>query len=1102
MIQYIIAGAIGYGIAKIFKEDEAPKYADGGSVLLAPNGKPSNLTPEQYKLVRTPEFKKWFGDWENDPENASKVVDENGEPLVVYHGTNEEFTIFEENKIGLTDKGWYGYGYYFSPSPQISDLYGKSKSYFLNIKKIFNTNKENPFYLGEKEVTENYINKGYEGSSKTFDIDKMFHEYCVFFKFQNNIKLADGTNTTFDSNNNDIRYASGGDVVSDYKKNHIKQLLIEKFDYLSEDLYFIGGGLNGCAFVTEIERELYVVKYTNSITEFWLTQMAMVSNAPNIVTIKEVKQLSNDFEYGIIHKWVDRDGVPDEAVWNVAVGVKTKEFLEKQKIVPQKELEYVKELAKRYQNEIDDYFGFSVDVIQSNWGYEDDKLVLFDIDGNVKKSQYEEWMKKYGNPDIRYAGGGESLDKLKKELFLLKYKKKDAMYKDGGELSISKFYAVEQVGDWNDIPSTWKNTNEISRVKNLELDPLNDKFNSIFKTFLSTDSLRLAMMGYNVDEKGITCTNAHILATIPTDKDLEKGLFYNGKLIDEKYPNYEAVIPKDFVSTLNIDVYKLLQYSRVALNYCNPITFSCSFSTDIGVLKLNLNYLIDILETALKLDYETLYFSIQSVNRSVLISNVKKPILGKDVMFLIIPQLSDSETFLGTANIDYNLELSCYFDFYKNEIINKDGSIVDFRMNYGENPIFTKEIISLLKLNIDKKNRLPILDNFLIKDKIARVYNIINGITFIHKNIDAPTGLYYIKNNVAVYKNEDVSEYPKYAVFFDKNPKPVNAVTIDLSYFKWLIETLSVNIVKDDFKPTYSGFNMNYNGSELVLAYTNGHSLTFIKSIDENISIENNSNFNKTINFEKIQDLIKYNKSRNVVIEFYEENYFKIIFDNYEITSYVIDYKYPIYMPIVPRYTNKKLSINRYKLIDSLSSKEPQSFIKKILSSKSSNIRILGEENDGQLVVKIIQTESNYKNNSEELKDSKIIYTDDLIYDDELDIETTDSAMLLMPVGINGNHFFCFDYKYFNNFIKPVNTDYIDLCFNETNKAFLLNYDSFEYEQEKPSVIYKETIHSKKDLYAQIIEGYELSLEIESDENKIKLYNQIIEGYKIALELE
>ena len=57
-----------------------------GNYLLAPNGKETNLTPEQWALVRTKNFKQWFGDWENDPENASKVVDENGEPMVVYHG--------------------------------------------------------------------------------------------------------------------------------------------------------------------------------------------------------------------------------------------------------------------------------------------------------------------------------------------------------------------------------------------------------------------------------------------------------------------------------------------------------------------------------------------------------------------------------------------------------------------------------------------------------------------------------------------------------------------------------------------------------------------------------------------------------------------------------------------------------------------------------------------------------------------------------------------------------------------------------------------------------------------------------------------------------
>lgn len=72
------------------------------------NGKPTNLTERQWLQVRTKAFKDWFGDWQNDPENASKVVDENGEPLVVYHGTLAEFSIFDIAKLGeVTGKGYY-----------------------------------------------------------------------------------------------------------------------------------------------------------------------------------------------------------------------------------------------------------------------------------------------------------------------------------------------------------------------------------------------------------------------------------------------------------------------------------------------------------------------------------------------------------------------------------------------------------------------------------------------------------------------------------------------------------------------------------------------------------------------------------------------------------------------------------------------------------------------------------------------------------------------------------------------------------------------------------------------------------------------------------
>lgn len=43
---------------------EEQAFASEGAPRLAPNGKPSKLNAHQWKQVRTPEFKAWFGDWE------------------------------------------------------------------------------------------------------------------------------------------------------------------------------------------------------------------------------------------------------------------------------------------------------------------------------------------------------------------------------------------------------------------------------------------------------------------------------------------------------------------------------------------------------------------------------------------------------------------------------------------------------------------------------------------------------------------------------------------------------------------------------------------------------------------------------------------------------------------------------------------------------------------------------------------------------------------------------------------------------------------------------------------------------------------------------
>lgn len=125
------------------------KAIANGTFMKAPNGKPTNLNERQWLQVRTKAFKDWFGDWENDSVNASKVVDENGEPKVMYHGTPwgefNEFRHFSPNTGDRTPSGHL----YFSASKSWAETYTRGEfnkgtnsptlyKVFLNIRNPFN----------------------------------------------------------------------------------------------------------------------------------------------------------------------------------------------------------------------------------------------------------------------------------------------------------------------------------------------------------------------------------------------------------------------------------------------------------------------------------------------------------------------------------------------------------------------------------------------------------------------------------------------------------------------------------------------------------------------------------------------------------------------------------------------------------------------------------------------------------------------------------------------------------------------------------------------------------------------------------------------------
>jgi 8-oxo-dGTP pyrophosphatase MutT (NUDIX family) len=271
-----------FGVLKLLENVNLKKEISGE--LLAPNGKPTNLTAEQYKLVRTSEFKAWFGDWEKSPKKASKVVDENGEPLVVWHYSDKKFNRFKTPTFFAEIKNSYKtkilkneYGVFLSIKNPLELRYkklGKTK-FFDVVRKIFESVKfkdgealideDIEFYMynayeikdsqGFYKVLTDFIggynwdwafdyakNENYGGivyNETDRDLTKLFNGYAVFEPSQ--IKLADGINTTFDSNNPDIRYADGGTIPDLLSSQEVEYKLGRELDWWNDDIVYLSG---------------------------------------------------------------------------------------------------------------------------------------------------------------------------------------------------------------------------------------------------------------------------------------------------------------------------------------------------------------------------------------------------------------------------------------------------------------------------------------------------------------------------------------------------------------------------------------------------------------------------------------------------------------------------------------------------------------------------------------------------------------------------------------------------------------------------------------------------------------------------------------------
>jgi 2-polyprenyl-3-methyl-5-hydroxy-6-metoxy-1,4-benzoquinol methylase len=223
---------------------------------VAPNGKPSNLNDQQYNQVRTPEFKAWFGDWENDPKNASKIVDENGEPLVVYHGSvSKDIEIFDRSKSQREPSGLKEMGFYFTTNKELAQVYaeggneqmdGTVYEAFLNLRSVkeFDANGKNGlrawdelkvdagYKIAQNRDAMDFLQNGKFGVEKTdgviarnisdlelYGAGKSLYKdkfngtvYLVFDDNKNSIKSATANTGAFSTTDNRIQFQKASQI--------------------------------------------------------------------------------------------------------------------------------------------------------------------------------------------------------------------------------------------------------------------------------------------------------------------------------------------------------------------------------------------------------------------------------------------------------------------------------------------------------------------------------------------------------------------------------------------------------------------------------------------------------------------------------------------------------------------------------------------------------------------------------------------------------------------------------------------------------------------------------------------------------------------------
>lgn len=152
------------------------KYSIGSTDNIVQEKFDDNVNKKINNITQSKQFIRWFGDWQNSPAKASKAVDNNGEPLVLYHQTGKEFTTFDAKQKGSGEfDSEMPTGIFMKPTNNDIGVGG-------NIQMPLYASIKNPLIVNNRSELVKFYDKNVQGYTKAKSaIDSVNEEYKAKF---------------------------------------------------------------------------------------------------------------------------------------------------------------------------------------------------------------------------------------------------------------------------------------------------------------------------------------------------------------------------------------------------------------------------------------------------------------------------------------------------------------------------------------------------------------------------------------------------------------------------------------------------------------------------------------------------------------------------------------------------------------------------------------------------------------------------------------------------------------------------------------------------------------------------------------------------------